>query len=206
MPTERFLNLPNEKRRRILLAAAEEFTRVPYDKVSINKIIHAARIPRGSFYQYFTDKQDLLEYIMKDFREKMLGTAEEALIAGNGDPFAVFPALMERVFEISEHFYNPEFFRNIYSCACATHFHGFKFFRLETEELLELFEPMIDYPPFDKITQELKNDIIGILITLLHNAVGRCFIEGTPVEVSLEEFKRKMNIIKNCSLLKGVNM
>ena len=40
--------------------------RVPYEKVSINQIIHNADISRGSFYTYFVDKKDLLEYILSD--------------------------------------------------------------------------------------------------------------------------------------------
>jgi len=44
MSTETFLRLPEEKRNRILDAAWEEFTRVRYTDVSINKIIIKARI------------------------------------------------------------------------------------------------------------------------------------------------------------------
>ena len=66
MPKERFLNLPEEKKQRIIDAAVAEFSRVPFDQVSINKIIRSAEIPRGSFYQYFDDKLDLLSFILQD--------------------------------------------------------------------------------------------------------------------------------------------
>ena len=49
MPTERFLKLPEEKRRRILEAAFDNFCRCPASKVSINSIIREAGISRGSF-------------------------------------------------------------------------------------------------------------------------------------------------------------
>ena len=39
MPTQRFFNLKEEKRKAILDAAVCEFTRVPLSEVSINKII-----------------------------------------------------------------------------------------------------------------------------------------------------------------------
>lgn len=48
-----------EKRERLLLAAEEEFARVPYAEASINRMIRAAGIPRGSFYMYFRDKEEL---------------------------------------------------------------------------------------------------------------------------------------------------
>lgn len=205
MPSDRFLNLSDEKRYRIFLAAVQEFTRVPYDKISINKIIQAADIPRGSFYQYFNDKQDLLEYIMKDFREKMLTTAEETLIANNGDPFDVFPAMMVRVFEIAEQFYNPDFFRNVFSCISATNLQDFDFFNIETDEIRERFAHLVNYPSFTQAPVSMRNDIIDILTVLLHNAVGRKFIDNSTIEDSLEEFKRKINIIRNCVQLKGAN-
>ena len=52
MPTERFWRLPEAKRQMIREAALQEFARVPYEKVSINQIIHNADISRGSFYTY----------------------------------------------------------------------------------------------------------------------------------------------------------
>ena len=56
MPSNTFFRLPEEKRQRLLDAAWEEFSRVSFADASINQIIRAANISRGSFYQYFTDK------------------------------------------------------------------------------------------------------------------------------------------------------
>ena len=71
MASERFLNLPEEKKQRIIAAAREELSRVPYDALSINRIIKEAGIPRGSFYDYFADKDDLIEYLMGDYCRMM---------------------------------------------------------------------------------------------------------------------------------------
>ena len=54
-----FKNLPKEKRIRILNAAKKEFSRVPFEKVLISNIIKEAKIPRGSFYQYFDSIEQL---------------------------------------------------------------------------------------------------------------------------------------------------
>ena len=72
MPTDTFFRLPVEKRERVLAAAREEFSCVKYTDVSINRIIHAADIPRGSFYQYFTDKDDLFRYLTDGFKQYAL--------------------------------------------------------------------------------------------------------------------------------------
>lgn len=66
MPTERFQNLPKEKKKIIMEAAKAEFVRVSFEKASINRIIKDAGISRGSFYTYFEDKHDLLAYIFED--------------------------------------------------------------------------------------------------------------------------------------------
>lgn len=65
MCTETFRRLPEEKRKRFLDAAWAEFNRVPIAEVSINQIVQKAGVPRGSFYQYFVDKDDLFRYLME---------------------------------------------------------------------------------------------------------------------------------------------
>ena len=67
MPTQRFFHLKEEKKNIIKQAAMEECARVPYADISINQIIKAADISRGSFYTYFEDKDDLIRYLLQDF-------------------------------------------------------------------------------------------------------------------------------------------
>lgn len=64
MPTRTFLNLTKEKRLRVLRAAKKEFSRVPLEKAVIANIVKDADIPRGSFYQYFYDLDDLFVYVL----------------------------------------------------------------------------------------------------------------------------------------------
>ncbi len=64
MPQETFFNLPDDKRNLIISAAMDEFSKADYNTASINQICKKASIPKGSFYQYFTDKLDLYVYIM----------------------------------------------------------------------------------------------------------------------------------------------
>ena len=68
MCTETFLRLPEEKRRRFLDAAWEEFSGARFTDVSINQIVRRAGIPRGSFYQYFSDKEALFAYLLEEVR------------------------------------------------------------------------------------------------------------------------------------------
>jgi AcrR family transcriptional regulator len=70
MPKDTFFNLPDYKRNRILKIAIREFAENPYDVASISNIVREAGIAKGSFYQYFEDKQDLYRYLIE------LGTEE----------------------------------------------------------------------------------------------------------------------------------
>ena len=64
MPKPTFFNLPEEKRRAITEIAIDEFAECEYSEVSISRIVEKAGIAKGSFYQYFTDKQDLFFYLV----------------------------------------------------------------------------------------------------------------------------------------------
>lgn len=77
MATDTFLRLPREKQERFLRAAWNEFTSCPYESVSINRIIQAAQVSRGSFYQYFSGKHDLFIYLLKN----LIDTASRLFLA-----------------------------------------------------------------------------------------------------------------------------
>jgi len=87
MCTETFLRLPEEKRTRFLNAAWEEFTAVRFADASVNKIVRRAGIPRGSFYQYFTDKDDLFAYLLEEVRNHVKREYRQVLSANGGDIF-----------------------------------------------------------------------------------------------------------------------
>ena len=64
MPKQTFLNLPEEKRRNIIHAAIEEFAEYGLENASTNRIVANSGISKGSFYQYFADKQDVFMYLL----------------------------------------------------------------------------------------------------------------------------------------------
>lgn len=88
MPSSTFLNLPAQKQEKLLEAATREFSRRPYTEASINQIIKDAGIPRGSFYMYFTDKEDLFRYLLSGYVDQMVMVLEEALLREHGNIFA----------------------------------------------------------------------------------------------------------------------
>lgn len=64
MPKQTFLNLPEEKRNVIIDAAINEFAEYGLENGSTNRIVANSGISKGSFYQYFEDKQDVFMYLL----------------------------------------------------------------------------------------------------------------------------------------------
>ena len=65
MPKQTFFNLPPAKREAILNIAIREFAENDYRSASISRMVAEAGIAKGSFYQYFDDKQDLYRYLLE---------------------------------------------------------------------------------------------------------------------------------------------
>ena len=64
MPTDTFYNLKPDKKRRVIDATLKELSTHPYEHVNLANIIRDSNIARGSFYQYFIDKDDLYMYFI----------------------------------------------------------------------------------------------------------------------------------------------
>ena len=60
---ERFHNLPEEKKERILSVASDEFSRKGYAGASINSIVSQLGIAKGSLFQYFGTKDGLFRFV-----------------------------------------------------------------------------------------------------------------------------------------------
>jgi TetR/AcrR family transcriptional regulator len=76
-----FLNLSPEKQARVLAAALGEFSDKGFAQASVNTMVSASGIAKGSIYQYFKDKKSLFLYIF-DFaigmvRRTLLAVKEE---------------------------------------------------------------------------------------------------------------------------------
>ena len=78
-------------------AAWEEFISVPKAEASINQIVRRAGIPRGSFYQYFTDKEALFLHLMETVLEHLLTEYRKVIAEAGGDIFRAQELCFDRV-------------------------------------------------------------------------------------------------------------
>ncbi|NJC98284.1 MAG: hypothetical protein C3F07_21830 [Anaerolineales bacterium] len=72
MPKQTFLNLPEEKRQTIINAAVDEFAEYGLENASTNRIVANSGISKGSFYQYFEDKQDVFMYLLSVLEQEKM--------------------------------------------------------------------------------------------------------------------------------------
>lgn len=87
MPKELFFSIPPSKQKRVLDCALEEFSVQEYHDASINRMIQAAEISRGSFYLYFENKEDLFFYLF----EEILREEQTAFFADGSQEFPSDP-------------------------------------------------------------------------------------------------------------------
>jgi AcrR family transcriptional regulator len=72
MARNRFDNLEPEKQEAILRAAGEEFAERGFGAASINRIIRASGMSKGSVYYYFEDKADLFATVVERGAQRVM--------------------------------------------------------------------------------------------------------------------------------------
>lgn len=87
IPKTTFNNLGKEKQDRIITAAISEFSKRSFEEAKLSNIIKDSQIPRGSFYQYFTDKKDLYLHIFEIIKIKKLEYLKDFLPNEQEMPF-----------------------------------------------------------------------------------------------------------------------
>ena len=84
MARPRFEKVPQERRQSIIEAAAREFGQHGYEQASLNRILEAAELSKGSAYYYFDDKADVFFTVVMAARAALTAGATteiEALTA-----------------------------------------------------------------------------------------------------------------------------
>ena len=178
-----FYNLPYEKRKRITDAVIKEFMERPNEKVSINRIIKTAEISRGSFYQYFDDKVDLIEIITKTMFEESSNKAKEILKLSCGDLFVMYIKMFDYFGDYSSQKQTMKIMRNIVDS-----------FKANDDLVSEYL--MVDRQNLKFQDNESVKCLIEILTQVLKNAIFDVFVAGSDREEVRERLIKKIDIIK----------
>jgi AcrR family transcriptional regulator len=85
MARPRFAKLPPAQQEAILRAALEEFAGHGFHDASMNRVIDAAGISKGSMYYYFDGKEDLYAHVARVELERLLANLGPFPVPAGGD-------------------------------------------------------------------------------------------------------------------------
>ncbi len=194
-----FYNLPEEKRQRIISTVMNEFSSSATEKVSINRIIKAANISRGSFYQYFDDKVDLVEVLVKTFADISVEGGRKALEYSNGDIFYTYEKLFDIIADFGRDKKQKMILKNLMKNLRAND-------DLISEYLINRFEGLAPFREFsnrfnrDNLKYKSDEDVqclSQILTQVLKNAIFDVFVAGMDCDKVRKNYLRKLEIIKS---------
>ena len=193
-----FYNLPYEKRKRITDAVIKEFMERPNEKVSINRIIKTAEISRGSFYQYFDDKVDLIEIITKTMFEESSNKAKEILKLSCGNLFVMYIKMFDYFGDYSSQKQTMKIMRNIVDSFKANDDLVSEYLKNRFNMALTNNEiyTMVDRQNLKFQDNESVKCLIEILTQVLKNAIFDVFVAGSDREEVRERLIKKIDIIK----------
>ena len=194
MPKETFFNLKLDKREKIETALVNEFSRTTFEKASISNIIEEAQIPRGSFYQYFEDKEDAVKYIMQKYTKLEKEKMYNLLIETKGDIFEATLKMYDYIIEISE---NEKYFKickNIIQELRKNNVNVFE--QIPSEKEQNELNKVIDTSNL-KIDKKDDLDYIMKILTTISRTV---MLEAVSNQITKEqgriELERKLEILK----------
>ncbi|MGY3718056.1 TetR family transcriptional regulator [Sutcliffiella cohnii] len=199
MPKQTFFNLPEHKKKKLLESAEMEFARVPLFEASIANIIKMAGISRGSFYQYFEDKDDIYIYLVDEKVKTAIIYFIGLLEKHNGD---LIEALTEMYYYFLYSFSDEEEKHLLRNALLFTTYRVESSFTSMLEKYLQnehfkLVEGLINK---DRLNISEDKDLLHIfkLVSgLAFNNLIEKTVKGLTDEEAMESFKRSMYLIKH---------
>lgn len=194
MPKETFYHLSSEKRGKIEKALENEFGRTSFEKASISNIIEEAKIPRGSFYQYFEDKEDAIKYIMKKYMLLEKETMKKILIRTNGNIFEASLQIYDYMTSQVQGSLKINLQKNIMQELKKNNINIFN--SLEENEKIEEINQLVDISILNlKEEKELKH-IMRIISAITRTASINVISRNMSIEEAREELEKQIEILK----------
>lgn len=195
MPKETFINLNEEKKKKIFDAAILEFSNRRFSEASINQVIKTAGIPRGSFYQYFDSKEDLYLYILTEIgKEKMEAARHLKEISPDADFFESYLHMLQNILSWAKS--KPLY----YQVGLLMDLDDSEFIKNIKASFPDEFQRFREQLELDKkrglIRQEVNTDLVIDMIYTLNVGFIKEFYQVGSEEVMLNKVSEVLNIIK----------
>lgn len=195
MPKITFFNLPEDKKQTLIDEARKEFSRVPLYEASISNIIKGAGIPRGSFYQYFEDKEDIFFFILGEFTKEKRKQFLQLLQENKGNIESAFLHFFEVFIKEKE---NYNFLRNaLLHMTYKTEKTFEKMIHSEefNERFIE-FTSMIDQSSLNVSNDKELFHVLQILMSMTIRNLIHSFALELPYEKAKENYEVEMKLLR----------
>ncbi len=194
MPSDTFLRLNDEKKKKLLDASFKEFSLYNFNEASINRIIKEASISRGSFYMYFEDKKDLYFYLLEQYSEILIDNMKEDLIKNKGDLFKMFQDNVKRTY-ISFKNNNINFFKKSLENITIME-ESKKTFGFRDKRLLKELIPNINLELLNDNAKKHIEVIFAINMHLLMVTLIKLLRNDNLDNKELKDYYEQLNILK----------
>lgn len=184
------------RRKEILVAARELFIKKGYEQTSINDILKIVDIAKGTFYYYFTSKEEVLEAIILNIVEEGARRAED-ILKDKSIPLVnrIMMAIMAQAPEFEG---SDEIKEEIHKVENA------KLERLYLRSMLKRMTPILQEPVLEGIDQDIfhmeyPTECIESILLL-----GHMMFDCDVFEWKMEEYPRKIQaFLRNAETILG---
>jgi len=195
MTRQSFIPLSNDKQIRILDAALSEFSSQKYHEESTNQILKTAVITRGSFSQYFQDKEDLyFDMINEIVKTTATQFINQTLQKKSIDIFKVYKELLLYTLNmVSDEIYG-SFFRNLALGIHSEFQQKFKLIlnRVTQDIILYQVGQKIKESPYD---EAVLKELINVLSLINRDLLEMKIVNGIDDSDILKIYELRMHII-----------
>ncbi len=201
MPSQTFLNLSEEKRQRIYLALYTELMRVPFPEMSINQVIKNADIPRGSFYQYFENKNDAFDFFVSESSKIIKESVIKRISSVHGDIFELCETVFDEILKSASERKWTDIIGHIIPYINMNKIEPLSEYieNMEREKRLEACSSLGIGNLNIKSEQEIM-DVIGVIESIYQSALPQVFMGTGNTEEIKEKFRRRLNIVRKAML------
>lgn len=198
MPKQTFIKLPIDKKETLIHAAKKEFSRVPLFEASIANIVKEAGIPRGSFYQYFEDKEDLYYFLLDEYSQRLNKRFISILKKQNGDLMQTFIESFEMMLINLQSIELRQFFRNAF---LNMNYRSENTLTpdVNQEQLKTRLAEVVALVDHDKlnITNEMELiHVLKIMKAITFQNLIQVFAKDLSIDESLENYTLEVNLLK----------
>ncbi|SER47676.1 transcriptional regulator, TetR family [Gracilibacillus ureilyticus] len=196
MPKSTFYNLPSEKKQILIEALQHEFSRMSLADASVASIIHYANIPRGSFYQYFKDKEDAFYYLFDQHIHMALDTFLWILKKHNGHLFDAMPDFFQVIISEKNNF---RFFEN--ALLNMNHRMENSFTNIFTDEMKSgHYKKITSIINFRELRLNENEEIIPLLkllsIITVHAMIEK-YSKDLPLNTAVNNYNKQLELVQN---------